>query len=355
MKKISYGQMIMILFLCRVFKSMTYNPFTNANAVTIMITVLISTLIQAVMILPIIWLYVKHPGESVCDLAFMKSKTLGYIVSVLYSLYFLTIALRTVRSFTYFMAQMFPSHKNLIFIAISITIVAGYCAFLGVEAIGRGSTIVFAGFVIMLLLMIINTSGRIDFTNLNMISTDSASGLRELIIHEIGLNSELSAIALLLPKVKKSLPNGAYILLGLKLVAIELIVFLCSGILGDYVNSVPFPFFAVGAYSKTQFIERFDPIYMVEWTLCAVVSISIFITLAGETRKNVFFRLKSGWLKIILTLFMVALLLLPSSLTPNSLDSFFDDYLGTPIMLIMVTIIPLIIALISNKKQIQKS
>ncbi len=353
MKKISYGQMIMILFLCRVFKIMSYNPFSDANGATIMIAMAISTLIQAVMIIPFVWIYIKHPGRSVCELAFNHSKAFGYAVSILYTLYFIMISLRDIRYFAFFMSEAFPSVQSGIFIVISIAIVAGYGALLGIEALGRSSTLVFVGFVIMIISMILALEGHINYLNLNLVADDTTKKIIVIAYKGIGLNTELSAIAILLPKIDKSFAKGAYIFLGLKLIVIDLIVFLYTTILGNYVKSIALPFFTVGAYSKTSFFERFDALYMVEWTFCAVVSIAVFISLASLCVENIFARYKTQYIKLAVTVGTVAITV-PFALHLNFADNFYDEHLATPILILMVTIIPLFIAFLSRKSIIKK-
>ena len=62
-------------------------------------------------------------------------------------------------------------------------------------------------------------------------------------------------------------------------------MFIYTTLLGDYIKVVPIPIFVVGSYSKTRFIERFDAIYMVEWALCAAVTIGMFCSFIKRIKR----------------------------------------------------------------------
>lgn len=345
MKKISYGQVIFLLFICRVFKTLTFNPFRDTNSGVLMWSILISTILQMVILLPLFYIYNKHPGKSVDELAFGISKPIGYIITAVYALYFILLAARAIKYFTYFMTDMFPSIKNYYFIAITIVLVAGYGAFVGVEALGRSSIFISFIFISMIIVMIITAQGKMEKINLDIAVQNPANDIFSCVLKELGMNSELTTFALLLPYIKSDIKKSGFILLGLKLVFLEVIVFIYTTLLGDYIKLARIPLFVVGSYSKTKFIERFDALYMLEWTLCAALTIGLFIFLSSKGIKRIIVKVKDTYivLGVSLLCFGVNFLL---SFSHQPFDMMLDRWFTSVLMIVLTCILPLLILLV---------
>lgn len=352
MKKISYGQVIFLLFICRIFRTLTYNPFRDTNSVIHMWAIFTAILIQFLLLLPVIYIYDIYPNKSVDECAYSISKYFGMAVSLIYALFYILIAARAIRYFTYFMTEMFPEIKNPYFIAISITLVAIYGAYLGIESLGRSSVIISVIFLIILLIMVITSKVNIEIINLNMAIENPIKDFFSCVVKEIGMNAELTAFAFLLPYIKSDIKRAGALLLALKLFVLEIIVFIYTTLLGDYIKVVPIPIFVVGSYSKTRFIERFDAIYMVEWALCAAVTIGMFLFLSSKGIKRIFVKAKD-----IGIIFVIAIMCLGFdvllSFSNKPVDTFFDKWF-TPILTVVLTFLfPLIMAIyiITKKKE----
>ncbi len=350
MKQISYGQLIMLLFVSRIFKMMTYNPLEYVSAQKLMTELVLSTLIQAFIILPLIFIYKKYPGEDVVSLAKKKNITIGNIIGAVYAIYFVLVALKSVKYFAIFMSQMFPVIRYSTVVAIILTIVGGYGALLGIESIGRSATIVFVFFCLMFVAIIATTNGNIDLFNITYAPKNQEISMWTFIIKGIGFNVEFASVAILLPAIKNRLPSGMYIYLGMKLIIIEILVFLSVCVLGAYSELSVFPFFKIGAYSKTQFFERFDALYMFVWALCAVASVAFFIYLVTASIKTISIKAKPN----IVTLIIMAVTIVVSvifKMEKSITDVWFQKYMDTALVLVLVFVIPLIVLLVSSPRK----
>ena len=350
MKQISYGQLIMLLFITRFFKTMTYNHFEYVSAINILIELLISVAIQSLILIPFIYIYKKYPGDDVFSLAYNKNKILGHIISALYILYFSIIVFRAVKYFAVFMSHMFGSLHYTKAITIILILAGLYGALVGIESISRSAVFVFVGLCIIIAVIIFTSKSNADVHNITYAPKTKRMGLIEFFIKGIGYNSELCALAILMPKVKKHFVKVIYFYLVLKLIAIELIVYLCVAVLGAYVEICEFPFFKIGAYSKTQFVQRLDPLYMVGWTLCAVTTVSLFIYFITATVKKMSTKANNKIVSLIIAVLLIVTTVYVN-IDKNIYGIWFDKAIGSMFLVVFVFIIPLFLAIVSKKKR----
>ena len=356
MKKISYGQMIVLLLVFRFLRTVTFNPFVNTDSVIVIWAVLASTVFQGVLVLPLVWIYNKYPDKDINRIAYDVSKPFGICVSLLYRLFFFLVALKAVKNFTYFMLEMFPGTGSKAVIVITLLVVSGYGAYLGLESIARSSGFVIVLVFVMLALMIVTIKGDLDFINIYIPADKTAKSFFNCFVQETGMNSEIVAVAVLLPNIRAGIKKGIYGYLTLKLILIELVIVLYTALFGEYVKNITLPFFALGAYSKTRFIERLDPLYMLVWTLCAIVTIALAIYLSVQCTKNVLIKIKKSLLYIIFTAVCMAVIL-PFKLKMSVIDIAFDKWINSILIVLLVCIIPLITVFIygnSVKRNIRK-
>ncbi len=353
MKKISYGQLIMLLLICRISRMITANPLKDTSGGIVMISVIIAGLIQVLMVIPIIVLYKRTENQSVCEVAFAKSKILGKALFGLYAVFFMIVALRAVRYFTFFMTETFPSINSPRFISLSIILVSIYVAVLGIEPIARTSTIVMVAFFIMLIIIRITSQNTMSIINVNLVSDNMTKSFIEVILKEIGMNTELPAIALLLPFLKSGIIKATYGFLAIKAVIINIIVFIYTSYLGEFVRITYLPLFAVGAYSKTRLFERFDAVYMVEWTLCAIVAVGFYLFIAAHSVRNIVSRVKQKYLSIGWGV-ILAIVVVVTYKSHSEFDHVVDKWVSPPVVVLLTTVVPLIVMLTCTKKPNKK-
>lgn len=350
MKQISYGQFIMLLFITRFFKTMTYNHFEYVSAINILLELVMSVAIQGLILIPFVYIYKKYPGDDIFSLAYKKNKVLGHFISAMYIVYFGIIVFRAVKYFSVFMSHMFNTLHYSNSITIILILAGLYGALVGIESISRSSVFVFIGLCIMITAIIFTSKSNADLLNITYVPKTKSMGLFEFLAKGIGYNVELSALAILLPRVRNHLAKGLYIYLALKLVAIELIVYLCVAVLGAYVEICEFPFFKIGAYSKTQFVQRLDPLYMVGWTLCAVITVSLFIYLITATVKKMNTKVNNKIVSIIISGLLI-IVALSVNIKKSTYDLWFDKGIGTIFLAVFIFIIPLFLIIASKKKK----
>lgn len=349
MKKISYGQLLLLLFVTRIVRTMTYNPFLLASPYQIIIEIAVSVLIQAVLVIPFVYIYNKFQGEDIISLGFSRNKAVGITLCTVYSAYFIVVALRLIKYFSLFMSTGFPVINSSKAIAVCLILVAGYGAFQGIESLGRSASIVFAFFCFMILIIILTTQGSFDLYNLSIPEPDNPTGFTGFLLKELGSNSELVTVALILPKIKDGFRKAIYGFLTLKLLVIEFAVFLSVTVLGAYIRVTELPFFKVGALSKTQYIERFDAVYMVVWTLCAVIGLGLFIYSASQGLESVFRKTGRKKLSLYISGFVILVTIIFRASQSNA-DMWADKWLSAVLVCLLTFVIPIVMILINGRK-----
>lgn len=285
MRKISFIQFISILIVSRLFVTMAYSPVDSENSLVTILGGLISTAMQAVVVIAPIALVKKFPDKNVVELSYSVSKPVGVLVSLIYASFLVWVAVKTLCDFSAFITYAFPifTAKKMIIIFMAAT--ALYISMLGLEPIVRTALIVLVLFFIMLITVLLGTSGTIDVHNLNLAVDEP---LKECImsgINSAGRNTCIVAGCLLLPCLRSKHGGAMYSYLLIKYSVIALIIFLYTAILGNFSYSAQLPFFHLSSYSDSSVIARFDSLFLIVWTLCALMKLSAYFWLAGSCLK----------------------------------------------------------------------
>lgn len=274
-KKIGWGQLLLLLFMCRVFTLMTFSDSVDGSLTVQTTAAVISTAVQAVLIIPIVLL-----KGSVTRSAMRKNRAAGTLLAVLYLLFFLFYTVNSALRFRRFLSErFFENAGSLLWLAV-LLLVCAYCARLGVEALGRGGVLLFWLFAAALAVMAISSAGDFDMTNL-VFGEPVSNGLFTAVMEDLSRNGEICAAAFLAGHVRDRLRCGVYGLLASKLILIELVILLITAVLGDFAAYTDYPFLTVGTFGGTGFIQRGDSLYLIVWTVTAVVNISLFLHISA--------------------------------------------------------------------------
>ncbi len=335
--KISWGQMLIVLLICRIFTLMTYVPLISDgyNFQIQLVAAIISTIIQAIIIIPLVLFNKVSPNESVTSAIINKNKILGYCAGILYLIFFMTYAVSALLHFMRFLNDRFfpeTDHALMLFILIAV---CAYCAYCGIEGLSRSSFIVLIFFIIMLIVMAVSSAQSFD--TVNFYSYDN-KGLFAAVTEDLARNSEIVAAAFLIKNVKNRCKCSLYGLLAAKLILSEIITALIIGVLGDFSKYTDYPFMTIGSYSGAGFFQRNDAIYLILWTVTAVISIALFIALSGELLKEFFPEIKLQNSIISAVIFAAALFFTYTDMDITSLRGYIC---GAVSLIILAGIIPL--------------
>ena len=346
-KMIGWGQLLLLLFMCRVFTLMTFVPFADSNeTLTVrMAATAIGAVIQGILLIPIVIL-----KKSITGLALEKNKPAGIILTVLYLVFFLFYTAGGLIDFRRFLgARFFPTAAdadNALWIGV-LLIVGVYCGYLGIEALGRSAVLLFWIFIAALVIMCISSVHEIDPANLSFGFTDK-EGLFSAVLKDLSRNGEICALAFLAGNVRDRLRCGAYGLLASKLVLIFAATLLITAVLGDFAFLTQYPFLAVGATGDARFVERGDALYLMVWTITAIINIALFLHISAGLIGEVFPKCRY---RTVISAVMVFILTTCFTLTGLSFTKVYDIICSGWSVILLAGVLPLTVLLVGLTAQ----
>lgn len=283
---IGWGQLLLLFFMCRTFTLMTFVPFSQGDLSLQLTASAISAAIQAIILIPVVFL-----KSSATGVLMKRSHLLGTTAAILYLLFFLLYAVNGLLHFQKFLSErFFPTADSTLWIGV-ILIVCVYCGYLGIEALGRSSVIVFLLFALAVAAMLFSSKGNFDASNLYL-SSVSPSSLFSAVLDDLSRNGEIVALAFIAKHVKEKIRCGIYGLLAAKLFLAEITALMVCAVLGDFAALTDYPFLSLGTFGGARFIQRSDSLYLIVWTITAVISIALFLHLSAGLMEEVFPKMK---------------------------------------------------------------
>lgn len=349
MKKISYIQFIAVLIVSRLFVTMAYSPINSENSLVTILGGLISSAFQALLLIAPIALVKRFPDKNVVDIGYIAARPLGVFIAIIYAAFFVWASFKTICEFSAFITFAFPifTAKRMIIIFLAIT--ALYISSLGVEPIVRTALIVLCLFLIMLITVLLGTSGEIDIHNLDLSVADPLRACLASAVNSTGRNTCVVAGCLLLPCLRSRQASAIYSYLGIKYVVIGVIIFIYTAILGEFSYSAQLPFFHLSSYSDSSVIARFDSLFLVVWTLCAVMKISIYFWLAGSCVKSLSPKITTSAANAFICIVTVAAVML--MLGSIELEPASYPVLSTAAFTVLTGVIPALMLLVPKEKK----
>lgn len=281
-KKISAGQFMLLLLLARVMHMMIFRAQEFSSGVAMMLGLLCSTAIEAILAIPAVWYFNSGGPDPVAEIGGKYSTW----IKLLYSLYFTVIAAGTVSLFTQFLTSEFSMMVKPLPAIILLVLAAVYCACQGIEGLGRAGAVVFWLFVILFVSMAAVNEGSFEWLNVRPLTAGDSKQFWNYFIETLSSSWWLPMLCALGMHLRSGVIKAAYGYLVLKLIIVEALLLLVTLVLWRYVNVLGYPIFALGAYAKSDFIQRFDAINMLIWAINSVLVVGVYIFISAKPAKN---------------------------------------------------------------------
>lgn len=347
-KMIGWGQLLLLLFMCRAFTLMTFVPFADSSETmtTRIAASAIAAVIQGIFLIPVVLL-----KESITGLTLQKNKPAGIILTILYLIFFFFYTAGSLIDFRGFLsARFFPTADGVLWIGV-LLIVGVYCGYLGLEALGRSAVLLFWIFIAALVIMCVSSAHEFDTANLDL-RFSGGEGLFSAVLKEISRNGEICALAFLAGNVRDRLHSGVYGLLVSKLALISSVTLLITAVLGDFASLAQYPFLEVGTFGDVRFIQRGDALYLVVWTITAIINIALFLHIAAGLIGEVFPKCRY---RTSISAVIVFVLTSCFTLTGLSFPEVYDIVCSGWSVFFLAGVIPLIVLIANSRKGGKKS
>lgn len=281
MNKISPMQLMTLLICSKLFCIMTYIPEKDENGALFIITELIAFALLALLVIPAIAFYNKNKGDGILSIAGTKSRLLSVLLSIFYLIVCLFAVIRTTGDISFFMQYCFSYIYTPWSVIVVISAAAFYIAQHPLPTLARITGIVIVLTIVGLVLVLFGFEHHIDIIELNT-AVEDRSALMSKAMQRIFANSyEMIAFVLLLGSLKTNPAKSVYSYLTIKTIMVCVTILVVTVVLGDYVHLSKLPFFSLSVFSKTKIIEHFEAFFMLFWTLCAIIKITLFTKCAN--------------------------------------------------------------------------
>jgi hypothetical protein len=217
---------------------------------------------------------------------------------------------------------------------------------LGVEGISRSSGAIFVILIIMLVIMAFTSFHSIDTVNFYL--SKSKGQLLPAVRDELARNGEIVALCFLCKFVPKKFGRSVAGYLVGKILIIEAVLLLIQGVLGDFAALTDYPFLAVGAYAGVNFLQRTDAIYLIVWTMTAVLKNALFLCICAGLLEELFPKMRG---KTAVSAVCVYFLCMPMIAAKSTLSQMYGDTFFIITQVLLVFIIPLFEVIFIKKRE----
>ena len=282
--RISPWQVFVLLMLGRIMYSMLYQARNFTSGTPMMLGQLLATIIEAIIAIPLL-AFLSY-GEPLAESISPKSAVQA-IIKGGFAIYFTVLFSMMLAGFAAFMHNQFSVVGSPITVIIILALASAYCASLGLEGIARAAGIVFWCVIVLVVSMALLSEGEPNWLYLQPMTKGDIATMLEYMNESRGSSWWLPMLASISGNLKKdSWRAGIWYLVG-KLVFVELLIFAVTVILWRFVDVPGYPILALGAYAKTDFVQRFDAVNMFVWTLnCVIVGGSYLYSSSGVGEKK---------------------------------------------------------------------
>lgn len=271
MNKIGWGQLGIVLAISRIFAEAANFPSDDINYGMQRFTVIIlSYLLLGIILIPI-FIAAKRNERDGFRLAENKLFTIPLII------YLLLAAVSTMTRLQFYAASTIFDAAPPWLLILFVSVVCFYSLYKGVAAVARVGVIVGGGFLVLLLTVIIGIFGKIHPEYLYPAITDNSAALFSDVITELSKNTEAVIFAALFLTVRRNSVRSLYLYIPLSLTALITMTFLYNTVLGEYLDTVNFPFYTLASLSDITVFQRLDGIDVVIWVMTAIIKLSLIL------------------------------------------------------------------------------
>lgn len=288
-RKINSAQLYSIFFVGRLLLSLMLMPTDGESFVPtdMFVQLLFWDVALFLCVLPVFFLLKGRRDTNLFDSAQAINPLLCKVIATAYAALFIYHAITTVARFEIFSTSViFPEMNSILFIFLFLVVCTGI-AVMGIEALGRASTIITVCVLIGLAFIFSTLCRDVKPLNFTPLFYNGAYPVLEAAATSLSRTVEIAALAVIVPRVTGNLKKG-YVkwLAGLSAV-ILVIIFFIVGVLGDFSGTLLFPVYTLSAMAHLGVLQRLDAFLTSIWILCALVKTSFLLILVGMCMERV--------------------------------------------------------------------
>lgn len=299
-KTISHFQLFCLMFITGLFSCMMYSVYfvKNTNLLTYAISAIIAALCLFVITAPLIIFCKNTEGDNIniIKAVQIKKPVLSGIFTWVYAHYFIYSAVLSLAIFALLLSNFI--NPGIIFwgFIIAAVLCCYYAAYKGLTSMARSGTLFFVIIIISIVFICISLSTKINTLNYAEIFNLNGGELFTNTALIISQASSIPAIFVLADKMEKNLKKPLYIWIIISSLTVAAISAISSGVLGNYTDVTPFPFYTAAQMTEIGAFERLDAVFLAVWTVGMFVNVSVSMLALRVTLQSSFCANKTKYL-----------------------------------------------------------
>lgn len=271
--KISYKQMILLLFGSRVITWIAFLPVILAPPANqdVWLDCLMGFPIHLIVAFPFYLLAKKFPNQTFYEYCQTITGKAGLGVSILYIWFFIHMSALTLSNFSEFFTTIIMPETPSLFFVITLTLVAAYAAHYGIEVLGRLSEFIAPIIMIALIGVILFLVKDMDVKELTPILEKGIFPSILTGLSPVSQTVEIIGMAIIMPFLNDQRQLKKVYLFTPLLLVLFLFIMTTSVIAlfgDDLAKTLTYPFFsAVRLVHAGDFLERIEAIHVSIWIL----------------------------------------------------------------------------------------
>ena len=346
--KISSGQLIILLIISRMFSMFTYKPTSyNISATSAAVAVLVSVFINFMIFLPSLAVLKKYKGRNLSDCAYLSLGSAGKIYTFFVLAACLFLSAECLTHFEVFMTSTIYLTASPVFFVIPMVIAAIYICRLGIESMARMANFIFYGLIATIVIIIIATAPEINTVWAEGAGANDIGGFFELVRENVFGATEVIPFMILASNARHSHKKTIVWFCIITGALFEIISFLTFTVLGNYRDTVMYPFYTVAAMAEKALAERFNSAYVMLWVFMAAIKLCVYLLVAAKSVRSLF-TFKNDTLPLLITGSAVLVITLITSRNLALVNGMYY-FLMTGIPIILLAIVFPSAILVANK------
>ena len=328
---VTVGQIYTLLFISRISLSVIYSVFVSGmeNIWDLFLPLIICIPVSILLLVP-----VNFGKKSVCTQAVEKFGKIGYVIPVLYGIYFLLSGLYAIKALEHFLNIVLPDGINTGVVTAVLVTACIYGAVKGIEALSRMAAVVLGFILLSSAIVFIYLMQGFSAENILPVEYVTFGSIADGVVFIISRMNTSAALNVLLPSTKGRLWKSAVIYSVLVFLFMCFMLILLRGAVGDYINSRELSVYQATEGAGT--LQRLNPLFIFV-TMCSLFcSVSVMLFAVSESVKEIFGKSHGKMISVISGMVLIVLVLV---LPENQI--IFDKYIWCILTVTFTAVIPL--------------
>lgn len=345
LRKISSGQFYVMLLLTNTVFIFTLSELSVKpyELLPSLIPLLISTAISLFMFYFSYSVAIKS-GKSVLEYITIKNKPLANVFKAIYLFYFLYAGSLILLSYTNLFVTSVNRSAVMWFIILSMCLSCIYSGVKGLESLSRSCIIIFAFFVITVLIVTVGNFTYFDFDNL--MNVKSKENPLDSLVFYISTGILPSASAVLINRVKNNSFTKAALWQGVAYIIDLVLVLSTVLVLGSFSLTQQYPVFSLSQTSGFSLFKGADGLAFALITFVAFIGLSLMTICFNNTVSK-----EQSKISTVISVLLIFVLSLPATLSDAVSSFVFNKYILFALTVVTGFVIPLASYLMKRREK----